>query len=129
MRLLATAIGWADVGAPFAVIAPGPYWRLGSNQAACSRHRENESSATATSAADDAAIVLFVRAVNNLEALEALHFMPRVEFAVSFSRARRQPSPMLTASTRQEPGGGPPERACSLRTCSSAERPIETIDS
>jgi hypothetical protein len=27
VRLLAKAIGWADAGAPFAVIAPGPYWR------------------------------------------------------------------------------------------------------
>jgi hypothetical protein len=27
MRLLAKAIGWADAGAPFALIAPGPYWR------------------------------------------------------------------------------------------------------
>ena len=27
VRLLAKAIGWADVGAPFALIAPGPYWR------------------------------------------------------------------------------------------------------
>jgi hypothetical protein len=26
-RLLAKAIGWADAGAPFALIAPGPYWR------------------------------------------------------------------------------------------------------
>jgi hypothetical protein len=25
--LLAKAIGWADAGAPFALIAPGPYWR------------------------------------------------------------------------------------------------------
>src|SRR5215469_4905291 len=25
--LLAKAIGWADAGAPFAVIAPGPLWR------------------------------------------------------------------------------------------------------
>ena len=27
LRLLAKAIGWADAGAPFALIAPGPYWR------------------------------------------------------------------------------------------------------
>ena len=27
MRLLAKAIGWADAGAPFALIAPGPHWR------------------------------------------------------------------------------------------------------
>jgi hypothetical protein len=27
LRLLAEAIGWADAGAPFALIAPGPYWR------------------------------------------------------------------------------------------------------
>jgi hypothetical protein len=27
VRLLAKAIGWADAGAPFALIAPGPYWR------------------------------------------------------------------------------------------------------
>jgi hypothetical protein len=26
VRLLAKAIGWADAGAPFGVIAPGPYW-------------------------------------------------------------------------------------------------------
>ena len=26
LRLLAKAIGWADVGAPFALIAPGPLW-------------------------------------------------------------------------------------------------------
>jgi hypothetical protein len=25
--LLAKAIGWAGAGAPFALIAPGPYWR------------------------------------------------------------------------------------------------------
>jgi hypothetical protein len=25
--LLAKAIGWADAGAPFALIAPGPHWR------------------------------------------------------------------------------------------------------
>jgi hypothetical protein len=27
VRLLAKAIGWADAGAPFALIAPGPLWR------------------------------------------------------------------------------------------------------
>jgi hypothetical protein len=27
VRLLAKAIGWADVGAPFALISPGPLWR------------------------------------------------------------------------------------------------------
>jgi hypothetical protein len=27
LRLLATAIGWAGAGAPFAIIPPGPYWR------------------------------------------------------------------------------------------------------
>ena len=27
--LLAKAIGWADAGAPFALIAPGRYWRPG----------------------------------------------------------------------------------------------------
>ena len=27
LRLLAKAIGWADAGAPFALIAPGPHWR------------------------------------------------------------------------------------------------------
>jgi hypothetical protein len=27
VRLLAKAIGWADVGAPFALIGPGPHWR------------------------------------------------------------------------------------------------------
>jgi hypothetical protein len=27
VRLLAKAIGWADAGAPFAIIPPGPYWR------------------------------------------------------------------------------------------------------
>jgi len=27
VRLLAKAIGWADAGAPFALIAPGPHWR------------------------------------------------------------------------------------------------------
>jgi len=27
VRLLAQAIGWAGAGAPFALIAPGPYWR------------------------------------------------------------------------------------------------------
>ena len=26
VRLLAKAVGWADVGAPFALIAPGPRW-------------------------------------------------------------------------------------------------------
>jgi hypothetical protein len=26
VRLLAKAIGWADAGAPFAIISPGPYW-------------------------------------------------------------------------------------------------------
>ena len=26
VRLLAKAIGWADAGVPFALIAPGPYW-------------------------------------------------------------------------------------------------------
>jgi hypothetical protein len=27
VRLLAEAIGWADAGAPFTLIAPGPRWR------------------------------------------------------------------------------------------------------
>ena len=27
LRLLAQAIGWADAGAPFGVIGPGPLWR------------------------------------------------------------------------------------------------------
>jgi hypothetical protein len=27
VRLLAKAVGWADAGAPFALIAPGPRWR------------------------------------------------------------------------------------------------------
>jgi hypothetical protein len=27
VKLLAEAIGWADAGAPFALISPGPYWR------------------------------------------------------------------------------------------------------
>jgi hypothetical protein len=27
VRLLAKAIGWADAGAPFALISPGPHWR------------------------------------------------------------------------------------------------------
>jgi hypothetical protein len=27
LRLLAKAVGWADAGAPFALIAPGPLWR------------------------------------------------------------------------------------------------------
>jgi hypothetical protein len=27
VRLLAEAIGWADAGAPFAIIPPGPHWR------------------------------------------------------------------------------------------------------
>ena len=27
LRLLAKAAGWADAGAPYALIAPGPYWR------------------------------------------------------------------------------------------------------
>ena len=27
VRLLAKAIGWADAGGPFALIAPGPHWR------------------------------------------------------------------------------------------------------
>jgi len=27
VRLLAKAIGWADAGAPFAIIPPGPLWR------------------------------------------------------------------------------------------------------
>jgi len=27
VRLLAKAIGWADAGAPFALIAPGLHWR------------------------------------------------------------------------------------------------------
>jgi hypothetical protein len=27
LRLLTQAIGWADAGAPFALIAPGPHWR------------------------------------------------------------------------------------------------------
>jgi hypothetical protein len=26
MRLLAKAIGWADAGAPFSLMGPGPYW-------------------------------------------------------------------------------------------------------
>ena len=26
LRLLAQAVGWADAGAPFALIAPGPLW-------------------------------------------------------------------------------------------------------
>jgi hypothetical protein len=26
-KLLAKEVGWADAGAPFALIAPGPYWR------------------------------------------------------------------------------------------------------
>jgi hypothetical protein len=26
MRLLREAIGWADIGAPFWLISPGPYW-------------------------------------------------------------------------------------------------------
>ena len=28
LRMLSKAIGWADAGAPFALIAPGPHWRL-----------------------------------------------------------------------------------------------------
>jgi hypothetical protein len=27
LRWLAAAIGWAEAGAPFAVLAPGPLWR------------------------------------------------------------------------------------------------------
>jgi hypothetical protein len=27
LRLLATAIGWADAGTPFALMPPGPLWR------------------------------------------------------------------------------------------------------
>lgn len=27
LRMLSKAIGWADAGAPFALIAPGPHWR------------------------------------------------------------------------------------------------------
>jgi hypothetical protein len=27
VRLLAKAIGWADAGAPFGVLGPGPLWR------------------------------------------------------------------------------------------------------
>jgi len=27
LRLLTKAIDWADAGAPFAIISPGPYWR------------------------------------------------------------------------------------------------------
>jgi len=27
MRLLREAVGWADIGAPFSLIAPGPYWQ------------------------------------------------------------------------------------------------------
>jgi len=27
LRLLARAVGWADAGAPFSLIAPGPLWR------------------------------------------------------------------------------------------------------
>ena len=27
VRLLAKAVGWADAGAPFALISPGRYWR------------------------------------------------------------------------------------------------------
>jgi hypothetical protein len=27
LRLLAKAIGWADAGAPFVLISPGPHWR------------------------------------------------------------------------------------------------------
>ena len=26
MRLLVEAVGWADIGAPFSLISPGPYW-------------------------------------------------------------------------------------------------------
>jgi hypothetical protein len=26
VRLLAKAVGWADAGAPFMIIPPGPYW-------------------------------------------------------------------------------------------------------
>jgi hypothetical protein len=29
VRLLAKAIGWADAGAPFSLIAPGRYWLRG----------------------------------------------------------------------------------------------------
>jgi len=27
VELLAKAVGWADAGAPFALISPGPHWR------------------------------------------------------------------------------------------------------
>jgi hypothetical protein len=27
MRLLREAVGWADLGAPFSLISPGPYWQ------------------------------------------------------------------------------------------------------
>jgi len=27
LKMLSKAIGWADAGAPFALIAPGPHWR------------------------------------------------------------------------------------------------------
>jgi len=26
MRLLVEAVGWAEIGAPFSLISPGPYW-------------------------------------------------------------------------------------------------------
>ena len=26
MQLLVEAVGWADIGAPFSLISPGPYW-------------------------------------------------------------------------------------------------------
>jgi hypothetical protein len=26
MRLLREAVGWTDIGAPFSLISPGPYW-------------------------------------------------------------------------------------------------------
>src|SRR5215831_346470 len=27
IRLLVEAVGWADIGAPFSLISPGPYWQ------------------------------------------------------------------------------------------------------
>ena len=27
MRLLVEAVSWAEIGAPFSLISPGPYWR------------------------------------------------------------------------------------------------------
>jgi hypothetical protein len=77
--------------------------------------------------------------VNNLEALEALHFMPRVEFAVSFLRARRQPHSIAPAfphadgfdppGTRRRPAGASLFLANLFQRRRLAERPIETIDS